>query len=43
MNEQEQSRKEIARKRVRGFLIFLIIMLSLVLFYDAYLFFKGGF
>ena len=41
--EQARSRKEIARRRVRGLIIFLIVILSLVLVYDAYTLIKGWF
>lgn len=41
--EQVNDRKEIAKKRVRGLLIFLIIVLSMILLRDVYLFFKGWF
>ncbi len=37
------NRKEIARKRIRGLIIFLIVVLSCVLFYDVYLLVKGWF
>ena len=40
MKKQEKNRKEVARKRIRGLLIFVIIILSLVLFYDVYLMIK---
>ena len=41
--KQGGSRKEIARKRIRGLLVFLIVILSFVLFYDFYLLIKGWF
>lgn len=37
------NRKEIARRRVKGLIIFLIVVFSCVLFYDVYLLFKGWF
>ena len=40
---QTMSRKEIARRRVRGLLVFLIVVLSVVLIRDLYSFFKGVF
>ena len=39
--KQIQSRKEVARRRVRGLIIFLIVVLSFVLAYDVYTFIKG--
>jgi hypothetical protein len=36
-------RKIIARRRIRGLLIFLIVILSLVLIWDVYLLIKGLF
>lgn len=41
--EQKNNRKIIARRRIRGFLIFWIVILSFVLFYDVYLLIKGWF
>lgn len=41
--KQEQDRKYIAKKRVRGLLVFLIAVSMLVLFYDVYLLIKGWF
>jgi len=38
---QVMNRKEIARKRIRGLLIFLIVIFSLVLFYHVYLLVEG--
>lgn len=40
---QVNNRKEIARKRVRGLLIVLIAIMSLVLFYHVFLLVKGWF
>lgn len=37
------NRKEIARRRVRGLIIFLIVLLSFVLINDLYMFFEGVF
>lgn len=37
------NRKAIARRRIRGLIIFLIVVLSCVLFYDIYLLVKGWF
>lgn len=34
--KQMMSRKEIARKRVRGLIIFLTVILSFVLIYDLF-------
>ena len=41
--KETSNRKEIARKRIRGLIIFLIVVLSCVLFYDVYLLVKGWF
>jgi len=41
--EKTNNRKEIARRRVRGLIVFLIVVLSFVLIYDLYLFIKGVF
>lgn len=41
--EQVNERKMIARRRVRGLLVFLIVIFSIVLLYDIYLFVKGWF
>ena len=38
---QTKSRKLIARKRVRGLIIFLIVILSFVLVYDVYNLIRG--
>ena len=42
MNQMED-RKVIARRRIRGLLIFLIVVSSLVLFYHIFLFIEGWF
>lgn len=39
----KEERKIIARKRIRGLLIFLIVIFSLVLCYHVYLLVKGWF
>lgn len=41
--DEKSERKIIARRRVRGLLIFLIVILSLVLIWDVYLLIKGMF
>ena len=41
--DEKSERKIIARRRVRGLLIFLIVILSLVLIWDIYLLIKGMF
>lgn len=41
--DAKSERKIIARRRVKGLIIFLIVILSLVLMYDIYLLFKGLF
>lgn len=41
--DSKSERKIIARRRVRGLLIFLIVILSLVLIWDIYLLIKGMF
>lgn len=41
--DEKSERKIIARRRVRGLLIFLIVILSLVLIWDIYLLIKGLF
>ena len=43
MKRQMKSRKEIAKQRIRGFLILLIVIFSFVLFYDIYLFIESRF
>lgn len=41
--KQTMSRKEISRKRIRGLIIFLIVVLSFVLIYDLFTFVRGWF
>jgi hypothetical protein len=41
--KEASERKIIARKRIKGLLIFLIVFLSLVLIYDVYLFIGAWF
>ena len=41
--KQAMSRKQIARRRVRGLIIFLIVILSLVLVYDLFTLVRGWF
>ena len=41
--KQGASRKETARKRIRGLIVFLIVILSFVLVYDLYCFVEGWF
>ena len=43
MRKKIRSRKEIARKRIRGLLIFLIVVSCMILFYHIYLLVKGWF
>ena len=43
MRKIRLSRKEIARKRIRGLIIVLIVVLSCVLIYDVYTLAKGWF
>lgn len=40
---QVNDRKTIARKRIKGLLIFLIVVMSLVLFYHIFLFVESWF
>jgi len=39
--DSKSERKIIAKRRVRGLLIFLIVVLSLVLIYDIFLLIEG--
>ena len=41
--KQTMSRKEISRKRIRGLIIFLIVVLSFVLVYDLFTLVEGWF
>ena len=43
MQKQMNDRKLVARKRIRGLLILLIVIMSFVLIYDIYLFVESGF
>ena len=37
----EEEKKKIARRRVRGLIIFLIVLFSIILIYDIYLVVSG--
>ena len=41
--KQMMSRKEISRRRVRGLIVFLIVVLSFVFIYDLFSFVRGWF
>ena len=43
MKKRRPSRKEVAKKRIRGLIIVLIILLSCVLIYDVFTLAKGWF
>jgi len=43
MKKKRISRKEVAKKRIRGLIILLIVILSCVLIYDVYTLAKGWF